>query len=97
MDDRFSGELELTADEEAEAQRIEDLVMAKARVEARQLARMLASKEYREVLGPAEFAVRDACHRIGAVAVDAALEVKKKKVTTARRRSARDAESRSGS
>ena len=85
MDDRISDELELTAEQQAEAQRIEDLVMAKMRVEARQLARMLASKEYRNVLGATEFTIRDACHRMGAAAVDAALEVKKKKVTTGRR------------
>ena len=97
MDDRIFDERELTAEELAEAERIEDLLMARARTEVRGLARMLATKKYREVVGATEFGIRDACHRIGATAIDAALEVKKKKVTTARRRSARGAESRSAS
>lgn len=97
MDDRILDEAELTAEEQAEADLIADLVMAKAQVEVRQMARMLACKEYRDVLGKTEFGIRDACHRIGSVAVDATLEVKKKKVTAARRRSARAAENRPGS
>lgn len=69
---------ELTAEQEAEAQRIADLVMARTRVEALQLGRMLASKSHGQLLGETEFQVRDAVHRIGAVAIDAALEERKK-------------------
>lgn len=70
--------LQLTPEQQAEAERIEDLVLAKARVEVRQIARLLASKENPELLGATEFRVRDACHRVGAAALDAALEQRKK-------------------
>lgn len=75
--ERFTGQ-ELTAEQEAEAQRIADLVMARTRVEALELGRMLASKSHGQLLGETEFQVRDAVHRIGAVAIDAALEERKK-------------------
>jgi hypothetical protein len=74
----------LTPEQQAEAERIEDLVMAKARVEVRQMARLLASKPNRELLGRTEFQLRDACHRIGAQALDAALEQRKKGGTEVR-------------
>jgi hypothetical protein len=75
--ERFTG-CELTAEQEAEARRIADLVMARTRVEALELGRMLASKSNGQLLGETEFRVRDAVHRIGAVAIDAALEERKK-------------------
>lgn len=78
-------QVELTPEQQAEAERIEDLVMAKARVEVRQMARLLASKPNRELLGRTEFQVRDSCHRIGAHALDAALEQRKKGGTEVRR------------
>ena len=77
--------VELTAEQEAEAERIEDIVLAKMRVEARQMARLLASKSNRELLGRAEFQLREACHRLGAAAIDAALEQRKKGGTADRR------------
>jgi hypothetical protein len=70
--------LELTVDEEAEAQRIADMVVARTRLEALQLGRLLASKPNRELFGQTEFQVRDAVHRIGAVAIETALEERKK-------------------
>lgn len=70
---------ELTAEEEAQAQRIADIVMARTRVEALELGRMLATKSNGELFGQTEFQVRDAVHRIGAVALDAALEERKKR------------------
>jgi hypothetical protein len=45
---------------------------------------LLASKPNRELLGHTEFQIRDACHRIGACAVDAALEERKKGGTKGR-------------
>lgn len=75
--DRFTG-LELTAEQEAEAQRIADLVVARTRVDALEMGRLLASKSNGQLLGETEFRVRDAVHRIGAVAMDAALEERKK-------------------
>ena len=71
--------LELTVDEEAEAQRIADIVVARTRGEALQLGRLLASKQNRELFGQTEFQVREAVHRIGAVAIETALEERKKR------------------
>lgn len=69
----------LTAEEEVEAQRIADIVMGRMRAEAVALGRMLVSKSNGELFGQTEFQVRDAVHRVGAVALDAALEERKKR------------------
>lgn len=84
-------EVTLTAAQEAEAARIEDILKAKATVEIKQIARLLASKSNRELLGQTEFQVRDAVHRVGAAGIDAALEERKKGGTKGRRKSARTA------
>lgn len=76
---------ELTPEQAAEAERIEDVLMAGARAEARTIAQLLASKENPELLGETEFQVRDCCHRIGSRALDAALEERKKRGTADRR------------
>lgn len=72
-------EVELTAEQAAEAERIEDILRAQAEVEIRRIARLLASKENRELLGETEFQVRDAVHRMGARGIDAALAERKKR------------------
>jgi hypothetical protein len=77
-------ELNLTPDQEAEAERIEDILLAGMRVEARRMARLLASRSNRELLGETEFQLRDAVHRIGARGIDAALEERKKRGTADR-------------
>jgi hypothetical protein len=64
--------------QQAEAERIEDLLMAKARLAVRNMSRLLASKENRDLPGLTEYQVRDVCHRVGAAALDAALEQRKK-------------------
>lgn len=69
----------LTAEEEAEAQRIADIVVGRMRAEALALGRMLVSKSNGELFGQTEFQVRDAVHRVGAAALDAALEERKKR------------------
>lgn len=74
-------EVELTAEQEAEAQRIEDILKAGASVEFRRMARLLASKSNRELLGETEFQIRDAVHRLGARGIDTALEERKKRGT----------------
>lgn len=71
----------LTPEQEAEAERIADVVLAKARVEVHRMARLMASKENRDLLGRPEFEVRDACHRIGAAMIDATLAGRKKRGT----------------
>lgn len=68
----------LTAEQLAEAARIEDVVMAKTRVQVRRMAELLASKDNRHLLGQTEFQLRDMCHRLGAAAIDATLELRKK-------------------
>jgi hypothetical protein len=47
------------------------------------LARLLAAKADHELLGATEFQVRDAVHRLGARALEAALTGRKKGATTA--------------
>lgn len=76
-------EIELTPEQEAEAADIEDILAAKAQVEVRYMARLMASKPNRELLGATEFQLRDAVHRLGADGIDAALAVKKKRVIKA--------------
>jgi len=74
----------LNEEQQAEADRIEELLLTQMRSEARLIATLLASKPNRELLGKTEFQIRDACHRIGACAVDAALEERKKRGTKGR-------------
>lgn len=71
-------ELQLTAEQEAEALRWADLIAAKARQEALAVARLLASKKDSDILGNTEFDVRKHVHRIGAFAVETALNERKK-------------------
>lgn len=87
----------LTPEQQAEAERIEDILKAGALVEIRRVARLLASKTNRELLGETEFQIRDAVHRLGARGIDAALAERKKRGTKDRARSARTARPTRGS
>jgi hypothetical protein len=49
-----------------------------AEADLRSLADLLASKEDRQLLGRTEFEVRDLVHRIGAKALETALDERKK-------------------
>jgi hypothetical protein len=75
---------DLTPQQEAEAQRLFEALQRPFLDEARRLARLLAAKPDAQLLGPTEFAVRDAVHRLGAQALEAALEGRKKGGTRAR-------------
>jgi hypothetical protein len=77
-------DLQLTAEQEKEAQRLADRVMARAREEVLQITRLLVSKPDRELLGKTEFEVRDRVHKIGAHALETALEERKKGGTKGR-------------
>lgn len=77
-------EQELTVEQQAEMERIEDLMVAQARVEARRIARLLVTRRDSELLGETEFTIRDAVHRIGARGIDAALDGRKKRGTRGR-------------
>ena len=70
--------LDLTPEQQESAERIEDVMRAAFAVEARQIVRVMASKENRELLGEMEFQMRDAMHRVAARGIDAALEERKK-------------------
>ena len=70
--------LELTAEQEREAERITDILLGAMQVEARNIGRLLASKGNRELFGQTEFQLRDILLGLGARAVDAALEERKK-------------------
>lgn len=76
--------LQLTAEQEMEAQRLADRVMVCARDEVLQIARLLVSKPDRELLGKTEFEVRERVHTIGAHALETALKERKKGGTSGR-------------
>ncbi len=70
--------MDLTPAQEAEARHIYDALKAAADTEILALARLLASKPDSQVFGPTEFQVRDLAHKIGAKAIEAALDGRKK-------------------
>ena len=74
----------LTAEQEAEAQRLAELFMQKAKEEALTMARLLVSKQDHEILGATEFQIRERVHQLGAHAIETALHERKKGGTTAR-------------
>jgi hypothetical protein len=77
-------QLHLTAEQEAQAQRLTDQIMAGTREEVLQMNRLLVSKEDRELLGPTEFEIRDRVHKLGAKVMEAALNERKKGGTNGR-------------
>jgi hypothetical protein len=70
--------LELTAEQEREAERITDILLGAMQVEAKTIGRLLASKGNRELFGQTEFQLRDILLGLGARAIDAALLERKK-------------------
>ena len=77
----MSRQPQLSADQEAEAQRIFQILKATADDDLLALARLLASKKDRDLLGQTEFEVRDRVHQIGAKAIQTALSQRKKGAT----------------
>jgi hypothetical protein len=73
----------LTPDQQAEAQRIYDVLRQAADADLHNLAQLLATKADGDLLGATEFQVRDAVHKIGAKALEAALQGRKKGGTRA--------------
>jgi hypothetical protein len=71
-------EPDLTPQQEAEAQRLFEAFPQPFLDEARRLARLLAAKADAQLLGPTQFQVRDAVHRLGAQALQTALDERKK-------------------
>jgi hypothetical protein len=70
--------LALTPEQQAEAERIAEVLMEAARREVVAIAELLASKPNDKLLGRTEFEVRDHVHKIGAKAVETALNERKK-------------------
>ena len=70
--------MDLTPEQQAEAQRLYDALQGPFLDEARRLAELLASKADAQLLGKTEFELRDAVHRLGATALQAALDGRKK-------------------
>jgi hypothetical protein len=77
-------DIALTPEQEAQAQRIAAIIGKKAQEEALNMARILMSKPDHELLGAAEFQVRDRCHELGAHAIETALNERKKGGTKGR-------------
>jgi hypothetical protein len=74
----------LTPEQEAEAQRLAQIIGKKAQEEALRMARLLASKPDAQLLGKTEFEIRDRVHALGAFALGAALQERKKGATKGR-------------
>jgi hypothetical protein len=71
-------DLHLTPEQEAEAQALFQRLKSAFDDEALHLARLLASKDDRHLLGTTEFEVRDRVHRLGAHVLQTALAERKK-------------------
>lgn len=71
--------VELNGEQEAEADRIAERLTPLFAEEVRRMARRMASKPARQLLGPTEFELRDRLHALGAevLEVTAAERVKK--------------------
>jgi len=76
--------VELTAEQEAEAQRLADSIAVKTKEELLQITRLLVSKQDHELFGQTEFEVRDLVHQIGARAIETAVNERKKGGTKGR-------------
>jgi hypothetical protein len=77
-------QLNLTPEQEAQALRLTDQIMARTREEVLQMNRLLMSKRDSELLGPSEFEIRDRVHDLGAKVIEAALNERKKGGTKGR-------------
>jgi hypothetical protein len=87
-------DIELTLEQEAEAARIAEIITEKMKDEALLMARLLVSKPDAEFFGKTEYEIRDRVHRIGACAIETALEERKKGGTKGRAKAARTAKNR---
>jgi hypothetical protein len=73
--------LNLTAEQRDEAERIKSRLLAIVEDEIQSIAELLASKPDSQILGATEFQVRDRVHKIGARALETALDERKKGAT----------------
>ena len=77
-------ELQLTAEQEAEAKRIAEIIGKRAQEEALQMARIMVSKPDAQLLGASEFEVRDRANKLAAHAIETAVNERKKGGTKGR-------------
>lgn len=77
-------ELNLTPEQEAEAQRWAAIIGKRAQEEVLQMARILASKPNAQLLGATEFEVRERAHKLAAHAMETAVNQRKKGGTKGR-------------
>ncbi len=68
----------LTAEQEAEAQLLAQILFDKTKGEVLYIARLLVSKPDRDLPGETEFQVRDIVHKIVAQAIETAVNERKK-------------------
>lgn len=73
---------ERTTEQRAEADRIHAAMLEAATDDLRELAELLATKDDTNIFGATEFTVRDIVLRVGAKAIQTALEERKKGGTT---------------
>lgn len=71
--------IELTPEQEAEAQRIVEVAKQCAQEELANMARLMASKADHELFGETEFQLRDIVHRLGAKVMETAANERRKK------------------
>jgi hypothetical protein len=75
---------DLTPEQEQEAQRMAAIIAEKTKAEVLAMTRLLVSKKDHELLGATEFEIRDRAHKIGAHALEAAVNQRKKGGTKGR-------------
>ncbi|QJW92617.1 hypothetical protein [Frigoriglobus tundricola] len=71
----------LTPDQQREADQFAALFLRVAQREAQRFGELLATRPDAQLLGPTEFDLRTLVHRLGATALEAALEERKKGAT----------------
>jgi hypothetical protein len=79
-----AAKIELTAEQEAEAQRLADTIAVRTKEELLRITRLLVSKQDEQLFGETEFQVRDLVHKIGARAIETAVNERKKGATEGR-------------
>jgi hypothetical protein len=74
----------LTAEQEAEAHRLAEIVAKKIQEETLQMCRLMVSKPDAQLLGETEFQIRDRAHAVAAQVIETALRERKKGGTRGR-------------
>lgn len=71
--------LELSEEQEAESQRIYERLRGAFDMELKAMARLMASKQNRELFGQTEYELRDRVHELGARVLETAADERQKK------------------